>query len=71
MIWYNNSKSNYPSLYKPLLNTMSDWWNNPSTKHAYWLSLVSVVITLIAAGGGIAIYFVSHSLLALRYITTT
>lgn len=38
---------------------MSDWWNAPTSKHAYLLSLVSVVITLLAAGGGIAIYFVS------------
>lgn len=39
---------------------MADWWSAPTAKHAYWLSLISVVVTLLAAGGGIAIYFVSY-----------
>jgi hypothetical protein len=39
---------------------MADWWNAPTSKHAYWLSVISCIITLLAAGGGIAIYFVSR-----------
>jgi hypothetical protein len=32
------------------------WWNEPTSNHAYMLSLISIVITLIAAIGGIIGY---------------
>eukprot|EP00545_Synedropsis_sp_CCMP1620_P006085 CAMPEP_0119014310 /NCGR_PEP_ID=MMETSP1176-20130426/9491_1 /TAXON_ID=265551 /ORGANISM="Synedropsis recta cf, Strain CCMP1620" /LENGTH=254 /DNA_ID=CAMNT_0006967465 /DNA_START=52 /DNA_END=816 /DNA_ORIENTATION=+ len=46
---------------------MADWWSAPTAKHAYWLSVISVFITLLAAGGGIAIYFMTGSSLILCY----
>ena len=37
---------------------MASWWSAPTTHHAFVLSWISVVITLVAAGGGISIYVV-------------
>ena len=39
---------------------MPVWWSDPTNYHAYVLSLVSIVITLIAAIVGIAGYVVSE-----------
>ena len=36
-----------------------DWWYAPTTKHAYWLAVIGVVLELFAAAGGVAVYFVS------------
>lgn len=38
---------------------MGDWWNEPTTKHAYWLSWISTIVTIIAAFLGIILYLVS------------
>mmetsp|Transcript_16311 Transcript_16311/g.27640 ORF Transcript_16311/g.27640 Transcript_16311/m.27640 type:complete len:262 (+) Transcript_16311:77-862(+) len=46
---------------------MPAWWSNPSTKHAYVLAWVSVIITIIAAAAGIAVYEVTGSALILCY----
>jgi len=43
------------------------WWSEPSGFHAFVLSLVSLVFTLIAAVGGIAAYYKLDSSLILVY----
>uniref|UniRef100_A0A7S1UYQ0 Cation efflux protein transmembrane domain-containing protein n=1 Tax=Grammatophora oceanica TaxID=210454 RepID=A0A7S1UYQ0_9STRA len=46
---------------------MATFWSSPTSRHAYILSWVSLVITIIAAGGGIGIYAVNGSALMLCY----
>mmetsp|Transcript_21692 Transcript_21692/g.50060 ORF Transcript_21692/g.50060 Transcript_21692/m.50060 type:complete len:261 (+) Transcript_21692:47-829(+) len=46
---------------------MPIWWSKPTSHHAFVLSWISVVITLIAAGGGIAIFVMTDSALILCY----
>mmetsp|Transcript_24995 Transcript_24995/g.36949 ORF Transcript_24995/g.36949 Transcript_24995/m.36949 type:complete len:268 (+) Transcript_24995:134-937(+) len=46
---------------------MADWWNAPTTKHAYWLSWISTIITVIAAVLGIVLYLNNGSSLILCY----
>jgi hypothetical protein len=36
-----------------------DWWDDPTVRHAYILSRISILITLLAALGGFAIISVS------------
>ena len=47
---------------------MPAWWSEPNSGHAYILSLVSIIITLIAAVVGIVGYAVSSFILCFRNI---
>mmetsp|Transcript_7279 Transcript_7279/g.10414 ORF Transcript_7279/g.10414 Transcript_7279/m.10414 type:complete len:243 (+) Transcript_7279:587-1315(+) len=46
---------------------MAHWWSDPTSKHAFNLSWISVIITVFAAGGGLAIYEITGSSLILCY----
>ena len=46
---------------KGFKNKMPTWWSAPTTRHAYWLSWISLAITAFAASGGIALYAVSSN----------
>lgn len=46
---------------------MPTWWSAPTTRHAYWLSWISIAITSIAAITGISLYFTTGSSLILCY----
>jgi len=38
-----------------------EWWNNPNSSHAFKLSWISLIITVLAAVGGLATFSVSIS----------
>lgn len=46
---------------------MANWWSAPNSKHAFLLSWISVVITVLAAGFGLAVYSLTGSSLILCY----
>mmetsp|Transcript_16958 Transcript_16958/g.23261 ORF Transcript_16958/g.23261 Transcript_16958/m.23261 type:complete len:284 (-) Transcript_16958:498-1349(-) len=50
-----------------LCTANNNWWKNPNATHAFWLSLISVVVTATAAISGILAYQVTESSLMLCY----
>lgn len=46
---------------------MATWWSAPTSHHAYYLSWISVIITLLAGSGGVTIYTLNGSSLMLAY----
>eukprot|EP00975_Prorocentrum_lima_P007824 1677219-Prorocentrum_lima.AAC.1 len=43
------------------------WWHQPDARDAFWMSMVSLVLTIIAAIGGIVGYFKADSTLILAF----
>jgi len=44
-----------------------EWWNNPNSSHAFKLSWISLIITVLAAVGGLATFSLLNSSLMLCY----